>query len=66
MLTVEEHPVDAIPFSPGNPPLVVKAEPAPVAWDWADGFDPGSAVTPVNSIPLGAAQEMAPVPYGCA
>ena len=65
-LTVQERPVDAVPFSSVNPPLAVKADLTPVKWDWADGFDTVPAVTPVNNIPLGAAQEMALVPYGCA
>ena len=65
-LTAEERPVDAVPFSSVNPPLVIKAELAPVAWEWADGFDTVPAATPVSNIPLDAAQEMALVPYGCA
>lgn len=65
-LTVEERPVDAVPFSSVKPPLTVKVELAPVKWDWADGFDTVPAVTPVNNTALGVAQKMALVPYGCA
>ena len=65
-LTVGECSVDAVPFSSVNPPLVIKAELAPVAWDWEDGFDTVPAVKPAKHIPAGPVAEHRLIPYGCA
>ena len=66
MLTVEEHPVDEVPFSSVHPPLSIRVQLAPVEWGWEDGFDTVPAVRPAKNVPAGPAEECQLVPYGCA
>ena len=65
-LTVEEHPMDAVPFSSVHPPVSIRVQLAPVEWDWEDGFDTVPAVRPAKNIPAGPAEEARLIPYGCA
>lgn len=65
-LTVEERPLDDVPFSSKRPALAVHASLAPAAWPWEDGFDTVPAVKPESSLPCGESRKMALIPYGCA
>ncbi len=64
--TVEECPVDAVPFSSTSPALKLHAKLAPVDWDFADGFDTVAAATPISDKATGEAVDMVLIPYGCA
>ena len=65
-LAVEECPVDETPFSSVHPPLRIRAELAPVEWDWEDDFDTVPAVRPAKNVPAGPAEALHLIPYGCA
>ena len=65
-LIVEEHPVDAVPFSSNRPAVTVRAHLAPVEWPWEDGFDTVPAVKPASNVPCGDVRDMTLIPYGCA
>lgn len=65
-LIVEEHPVDAVPFSSKRPAVTVRAHLAPVEWPWEDGFDTVPAVKPASNVPCGDVRDMTLIPYGCA
>ena len=65
-LIVEEHPVDAVPFSSKHPAVTVRAHLAPVEWPWEDGFDTVPAVKPASNVPCGDVRDMTLIPYGCA
>lgn len=65
-LMVEERDVDVVPFSSVKPPVVIHARLAPVQWDWADGFNTVPAVKPAKNVGIGAAEDIALIPYGCA
>lgn len=62
----EERPIDPIPFSSENPPLVLHTQLAPVRWEWADGYDTVPTAKPVNNQPIGESEEKVLIPYGCA
>ena len=65
-LTVKVYPVDAVPFSSVNPPVVICAQMALVDWEWADGFNTIPAVKPAKNAAISKAEEIELVPYGCA
>ena len=62
--TVEEAPVDAVPFSSKAPALKLHTKLAPVNWDYEDGFATVAAATPVSDKAVGEAVDMTLVPYG--
>lgn len=64
--TVEECPIDAVPFSSKAPAVKLHTKLAPVDWDYADGFNTVSAAMPKSSKATGEAVELALIPYGCA
>lgn len=64
--TVEECPVDAVPFSSKAPAVKLHTQLAPVDWDYADGFTTVSATTPNSNKATGEAIDMELIPYGCA
>jgi hypothetical protein len=66
VLTVEERPVDDVPFSSVRPAVAIRTRLASVDWPWEDGFDTVPAVKPASSTPCGESTEMELVPYGCA
>lgn len=64
-LCVQEQDIAKTPFSAAHPPLTLTANLAPVAWDWADGYDTVPAVTPVSNEATGEARAVQLIPYGC-
>ncbi|MBQ8642198.1 MAG: glycoside hydrolase family 127 protein [Clostridia bacterium] len=64
--TVETAPVETVPFSSAAPAVKLRAELAPVAWEFADGFDTVAAAAPVSDRAVGDAVGMTLIPYGCA
>ena len=66
MFTVEERPVNDVPFSSQHPPLVIHAQMARVAWSWADGYDTVPSAKPDSHKAVGAKEEKLLIPYGCA
>ena len=65
-LRVQENPIDAVPFSCGNPPLEIHALMAEVPWNWADGYDSVPEAFPASYRAVSPAQPMRLIPYGCA
>ena len=66
LLTVEETAEASPSFSSQNPPIALRATLAPVAWDWADGYDTVPAAAPADRKAIGEARSMRLIPYGCA
>ena len=65
-MTLEEHGVGDVPFSSRKPPVTLRAAFAPVAWDYADGYETIADAYPRSSRAMGEAVEMEMIPYGCA
>lgn len=65
-LAVQQQEMSQIPFSAAHPPIVLTARLAPVAWEWADGYDTVPAVSPASCKATGKACAMQLIPYGCA
>ncbi len=65
-LAVQEQEIAQVPFSSEHPPITLQASLAPVAWEWADGYDTVPAVAPSSGKPAGAPRPVQLIPYGCA
>jgi hypothetical protein len=63
-LEVIEAEGNEYPFSESQPSLALKATLAPVAWDYADGYDNVAAEKASSRKPQGAAVEKVLIPYG--
>ena len=65
-LSVKEQEIAETPFSAAHSPITLTAKLAPVAWEWADGYDTVPAVAPASTQATGAVRAMQLIPYGCA
>lgn len=63
---VEERPLSDIPFACNQPAVVLHTRMAPVAWNWADGYDTVPDRKPVSAKAIGPEEEKELIPYGCA
>lgn len=64
-LTAQEQKGDEIPFSSQAPSLTLKAQVAPISWDYADGYEHLPESYPNSNRALGPQKEITLVPYGC-
>ena len=65
-LSVEDHPMSDIPFSSKEPPVVINAKVARVAWEYADGFETVAAEKHRCNRARSDQEDKALYPYGCA
>lgn len=65
-LQVEEHPVDAVPFSSEHPALTIRAHARKIPWGYADGYNTVCAKVPESREPVSEAETVTLCPYGCA
>lgn len=65
-LCAQEQEIGETPFSLAHPPVTLTASMAPVAWEWADGYDTVPATAPISDRATGEKRTMRLIPYGCA
>jgi hypothetical protein len=62
----EEMDVSDIPFSSQHPPVVLRRDMAPVAWDMLEGYDDVCDKVPAGRRAIGEKRNVELWPYGCA
>ena len=62
----EEMDVSDIPFSSQHPPVVLRRDMAPVAWDMLEGYDDVCNKVPAGRRAIGEKRNVELWPYGCA
>ena len=66
IFSVERKPVDKVPFSSENPPVILKTSVRKIPWGLEDGFETVCAKVPESLEPIGEAEIAELYPYGCA
>ena len=66
IFSVERKPVDKVPFSSENPPVILKTSVRKIPWGLEDGFETVCAKVPESLEPIGEADIAELYPYGCA
>lgn len=66
IFSVERKPVDKVPFSSENPPVILKTSVRKISWGLEDGFETVCAKVPESLEPIGEAEIAELYPYGCA
>ena len=66
IFSVERKPVDKVPFSSENPPVILKTSVRKIPWGLEDGFETVCAKVPESQEPIGEAEIAELNPYGCA
>lgn len=61
-----EHEIQKVPFAGKQPAVTIKAQMAPVKWAMEEGYTLICARRPDSRMPVGEAQNMELIPYGCA
>ena len=65
-LEIVKKGVGEIPFSPENPPIVIKAGMKKIPWGYEEGYNTVCAKMPESVEPIGEEEEIELYPYGCA
>ena len=66
IFSVERKPVDKVPYSSENPPVILKTSVRKIPWGLEDGFETVCAKVPESLEPIGEAEIAELYPYGCA
>ena len=65
-LVAIERAIGAIPFSQSEPPVRLLAKMQKIDWGFEEGYETVCAKVPQSTVPLGDAEEIELIPYGCA
>ncbi len=64
-ISVEEHPIDDLPFSREHPAVTMAVEVSPIDWGWREGYEGKVArMVPKDTTPVGDRRMMRFKPYG--